>query len=122
MTEEATETTPVAQAQAAAQYPPMPEVVPIPPQAVREWVQLPEDEPLRAELTRRDVDNLFFSIQKLISATDSLAAALIYARAGNEGKTAESLDAHQRNAIEAGNRLRQFMAGIMLSATRAGRG
>lgn len=103
---------------AAARFPPMPEVVPIPAQAVKEWVAVPDDAPLKSELTKRDLDNLFFAILKLENATDSLAAALIYARGGNDGKVAEMLDLHQRNVIESGNRLRQFMAGVMLSATR----
>jgi hypothetical protein len=97
---------------------PLPERVPIPAQAVREWVKLPEDEPLNIELSRREVDHLFFAINKTILGQDALAAALLHYVNGSTTEAHAQMHAHQRELVEAQNRLRQFMTNVMLSATR----
>ena len=96
----------------------VPDPFTIPSQAIREWVQLSQTQPLDIQFSRATIDHLFFALSKMIEAQSKFQTCLIhYSRGdlvGADGLLAES----QVSLAESDNRLRQFMTDIMLSATR----
>ena len=96
----------------------LPESFTIPIQAVREWLALPDTQSVPLNLTKQDIDRLFFSIEKLIHSNDASHACLIHYTNNRVQEADAALINSQRLLVEAQNNLRQFMTAVMLSATR----
>lgn len=94
---------------------PLPDTITIPATLVDRWLALPTGQRIGEGLTKQDWDNLFFALDHTIFATNDVQMALV-AYSNNDVAKADShvWDAARR-AVEAQNRLRQFMTGIMAS-------
>ena len=96
--------------------PPLPEAQVIPANIVHRWGSLSPDTFVGSGLTRQDWDNLFFCLDHTVGATAAIQASLIaYSNGDMDRANDESWEASRRS-IEAQNKLRQFMTGLMSSA------
>lgn len=95
---------------------PLPDAISIPSSLVERWVEIPGNQRVGTALTKQDWDNLFFALDHTIFATSDVQQALI-AYSNNDIEKADSLvwDASRRS-VEAQNRMRQFMTGLIASA------
>jgi len=73
---------------------------------------------LEIQITKRDVDKLFFSIVKGLNAQEATHACIV---AWSNGETAAANEAMQRSKrllIESQNEIRQFLAAIMAGSIK----
>lgn len=107
--------------QAHSEPEPLPESFGIPPALIEDWLTIPSQNPITAELRRGDLDNFYNSINRCIEAQYTFQDCMIDFTAGRVDAANGKLRTSQRKLIEAQNALRQFMASIMASATRSPR-
>ena len=100
------------------QRPPLPSLHSMPKATIDQWVQIPADEYVSINITRNDIDNLYFSISNLITSQDALQEALIAYSNGELEQANEKMDSSRRYAIESMNSLRGLMAALMSSALK----
>src|ERR1700722_3104660 len=98
--------------------PGLPETYNIPPQAVSEWLALPDGHQFYLHLTKSSVDHLYFSIDKIINSQAQFQQCLISYTNNNTDAANDALVVSQRMLVEAQNRLRYFMTELIISATR----
>jgi hypothetical protein len=85
-----------------------------PEDILREWVAIPEDEPvLIGPLSRRALDHLLFSISDISSSIASLRAALI-AYTGNDLATADKLLINSMNHLVDGETRNRLLFGAIM--------
>ena len=102
--------------------PPLPESVSIPVQAIEAWSRLPSTAYVTASLSRADLDNLFFSINKVIESQSETQQSLIDYSTGKLPEANQHMWEARRKLIEAQNNLRQFMTAIMIAAKNGQQG
>lgn len=102
----------------APALPPLPESVNIPVQAVEAWSQLPPTTYVTAPLSRADIDNLFFSINRVIESQSETQQCLVEYSTGRLTEANQHMWEARRKLIEAQNNLRQFMTAVMVSASK----
>jgi len=93
----------------------LPEDFNIPTQLIEKWIGLPPSTYISARLTRRDIDHLFFSINKSLQAQSLTQQCLIDWTNGRINDANVSLHESKRLLIDSGNDLRQFFTGILAS-------
>lgn len=98
--------------------PKMPDLVTIPPQAIREWTQIPSIESLDIEISRSTIDHLFFALRRMAESQSKFHACLIRYSLGDLAAANALLAESQVSLAESDNQIAQFMTDIMLSATR----
>jgi hypothetical protein len=96
--------------------PPLPEEFSIPRQVLDKWLSIPHADYINARLTRQDIDNLFFAINRSLQAQTATHDCLISWSNGSLVDANASLHNSKRLLIESGNNLRQFFTGLASSA------
>lgn len=98
--------------------PPLPSIQPIPQALIDEWIKIPPGEQLTMSISRSDVDNLFFSINNLISSQYNLQESITNYSNGDLVNANSHMDLSRRSSVEALNSLRAFLTSIMASTLR----
>ena len=93
--------------------PPLPQEIPIPEKLLERWIKLPSNQPISAPITRAEVDNLFFSLQKIINGQARFQEAMIAYTNGNLEEADRLNDLARREMIEANNQAKLFLTGVM---------
>lgn len=96
--------------------PPLPIVHTIPRSLIEQWTRLSPDDDVEIRLTKADIDNLFFSINGVISSLASIQEALIAYSNGNVDDANSHMDSSKRNNVEALNYIRSLMSSLIASA------
>lgn len=97
--------------------PPPPERFLIPTQLLEQWISIPPQQLINAPLTKQDIDHLFFGLLRNNEAQLVMDRTIV---AWSNGKTDEAnthLVEYRRLLAESDNHIRQFMMGLMVSAT-----
>lgn len=102
--------------------PPLPEEFQIPYQAIDSWTSIPTHQYVLAKLTRGDLDNFFFAIDKTIQAQGWFQETMVHYTNGRLEESNKSLQESRRALYEARNKLRQFFTAIMISASKGENG
>ena len=98
--------------------PPLPEHFEIPTQLIEEWIQVPSNQYIEPSITRRDLDRLLFSFNKLSQAQAELHQGLIEWSHGRIAEANAVLHNSNRLNIEAQNEFRQFFMALVISSLR----
>jgi hypothetical protein len=98
--------------------PKLPDPLTIPPQAVREWTQIPLGQTLSVDITRSTIDHLFFALRRMAESQATFQQCLINYSHGQLERADDLLTQSQVTLRESENHLTQFVTDIMLSATR----
>ena len=93
--------------------PPLPNVQAIPDPLLAQWIEIPTSDALTVNVTRNDIDQLFFAINNLISAQHALQELLVFYSNGNLDEANDNMDRARRWSIESTNSLRSFFSGII---------
>lgn len=93
--------------------PPLPQAFNIPATQVAKWTNIPPAAQIMINVTRGDVDNLFFAVAKAAQATSSLQNCLILYSQGKIEEANEVLAQSQKHTVEGDNHMRMFMNAIM---------
>lgn len=94
---------------------PLPDTFNLPSKLVAHWMSLPAETEIRA-LTKAEIDDLFFAVDHTLAAIANLQSSLV-AYSNNDLAVANSASwESSRRLIEAQNKLRQFLTGIMSGA------
>lgn len=102
-----------------ADQPQIPDLINIPTGVLDRWLAIPSHEQVEVALTRQDFDNLFFSINNLVSANAALQQCLISFSNGKlEEANLHMVEAQSSNATGL-NKLRLLFTAIMANADRA---
>lgn len=100
--------------------PKVPDLITVPTQAVREWVQIPQHQTVDVQLSRGTVDNLFLALRRMAESQAKFHECLIRYSQGDVSGANSLLTESQVSLAESENQLSLFMTNIMLSATRGG--
>lgn len=95
--------------------PPLPQLQQVPDALVAKWDALPPNTPV--QLTRTDITNLFFAIDGAFHAQASTLESLVSYSNGDLDSASRQKWEASRQIIEAGNRLRNLIINVMVSAT-----
>lgn len=80
------------------------------------WISIPSDRPLGVPITRRDIDNLYFSIQKLVVALAFLRTADPHASPTlGDDDVKRLLDQSYEYAQQSMNHAAFFIEGLMIA-------
>lgn len=96
--------------------PPLPVIHTIPRSLIEQWTKVSPDDDVEIRLTKADIDNLFFSINGVISSLGSIQEALIAYSNGNIDHANVLMDTSKRNNLEALNYVRSLMSSLIASA------
>ena len=96
-----------------------PPIFNIPPTIIEGWLKIPPSDPITITLTRQDMDNLFFTINSLVSANAALQQCLISYSNGKLEEANRHMAESQRANIESLNSLRYLFNALMSSASSA---
>lgn len=94
---------------------PLPETFVVPASLVNKWTSLPSGLQIGGSLTKQDWENLLSALDHTIAGSSAVQGALIsYSNEDTEAANAQSWEASRR-LIEAQNKMRQFMTGLITS-------
>jgi hypothetical protein len=96
---------------------PLPEPYVLPPQLLEKWLAIPSSNYVTVQLTRHDIDQLFFGLSKGYSCQQFLHDCIVRWSNGDVPGANEALDNARRLAVEGDNNVRHFFAAIMAAAT-----
>lgn len=89
-----------------------PRAHPIPQSVIEKWVRVPSNETVHVQITRQDIDNLFFAINNLVDAVYSTQQSLILLSNNENHSANEEMHRAQFKTIEATNSLNNFLTNI----------
>ena len=101
--------------------PPLPERFDFPVQLLEEWATVPAQERIKAELTKRDIDQSLFGMLRSLEAQVALDGALVHWSNGQIEEANKALSEFRRLNVEAQNHVRQFYVALMISILQARR-
>ena len=105
--------------------PPLPQTTPdtfaIPAHTAEAWRTIPPTLRLPFDLARQDLDRLFVAIQKNIQAVEGLQECIAEYSNGRLESANAAMQRSREQLIEAQSEFRQFMRGVMATATTGGK-
>jgi hypothetical protein len=96
----------------------LPDTFDIPRQLLDHWISTGPNEYLEIQITKRDVDKLFFSIVKGLNAQEETHSSIIAWSNGNTVAANEAMQRSRRLIIESQNEIRQFLAAVMAGSIK----
>ena len=97
--------------------PPLPFQIPV--QLLEQWIGLPQEHRVAAELTRQDVDNLVLGLLRSNDAQSAIERTLISWSNGDVQTANGHLNAFRRLNSDSQNHIRQFFTGLLASLFRS---
>lgn len=97
---------------------PPPDIINFNQKLLEQWIALPPNRRIVAELTRQEIDFLLFGLLRTSEAITALQNALVQYSNGQTENANRELGESRRLVVDGQNNIRQFFTGIMLSTTK----